>query len=246
MGGVPGRDASGHDRLTVTVVIPTRNRGSMIQDCLRSVLALDRRDIRIMVIDQSTGDETRLVVEAETRGDPRVAVVRSDSVGVSEARNLAVELSSTDVIAFADDDCVVEPGWLDALMREFDDPRVVGVYGRIVPLGFITRNGSEIVFKDSPERQVFDGESRPGMWDMEPAGRCEELWWLRSAASTFVSALAQPLRRQRISRARTGYWRGAAGWCTPPRRCPTTRTGAPGRRGERGSARMASEPARSS
>jgi GT2 family glycosyltransferase len=142
-------------RLTVTVVIPTRNRGRMIEDCLRSLLALDRRDIHILVIDQSTDDLTRRSTADVAMGDPRVSIVPSDTVGVSAARNLAIELVNSDVIAFADDDCMVEPGWLDALLCEFDDPQVVGVYGRVVPPGFTTRNGTEIAFKESRGHEVF-------------------------------------------------------------------------------------------
>jgi cellulose synthase/poly-beta-1,6-N-acetylglucosamine synthase-like glycosyltransferase len=133
----------------------------MMEDCLRSVLALERRDIKILVIDQSNDDETRRTVEAAAAADPRVAVISSTTTGISEARNLAVKLATSDVIAFVDDDCVVEPGWLDALLREFEDPEVVGVYGRIVPPGFTTRNGPEIAFKESRERQVFEGRVPP-------------------------------------------------------------------------------------
>jgi glycosyltransferase involved in cell wall biosynthesis len=133
----------------------------MIEDCLRSVLALDRHDIQVMVIDQSSGGETRKVAAAIARGDSRVAIIQTESVGVSAARNLAVQLATSDIVAFADDDCIVEPDWLDALMREFVDPRVVGVFGRIVPPGFKTRTGTEIVFKESRERQVFEGRVPP-------------------------------------------------------------------------------------
>jgi len=133
----------------------------MIEECLRSMLALEWRDIKILVIDQSTDDETQRTAEAVARGDPRVAIVHTDSVGVSEARNLAVELATSEVIASADDDCVVEPGWLDALLREFADSRVVGAYGRVVPPGFTSRNGTEIAFKESRGRQVFEGRVPP-------------------------------------------------------------------------------------
>jgi GT2 family glycosyltransferase len=160
-GVAPKRTEFAPNRLSVVVVIPTRNRGSMIEDCLRSVMALDRRDTTILIIDQSSDDETRHTVEAVAGGDSRVTIIHSDRIGVSEARNLALELTNADVIAFADDDCVVEAGWLDALLREFADPRVVGVYGRIVPPGFTTRNGTEIVFKESRLRQVFEGRVPP-------------------------------------------------------------------------------------
>src|ERR1700674_2612312 len=147
--------------LTATVVIPTRNRGRMVEECLRSMMALHHKDLRILVIDQSTDDETRASAEAIAVGDPRVTIVRSATVGASVARNLAAELTTSDIIAFADDDCAVDPGWLDALLREFRDPRVVAVYGRVIPPGFTTRNGTEIAFKESLERTEFSGHVPP-------------------------------------------------------------------------------------
>jgi cellulose synthase/poly-beta-1,6-N-acetylglucosamine synthase-like glycosyltransferase len=147
--------------LTATVAIPTRNRGAMIEECLRSILALNRKDLRILVIDQSTDDKTRLSVESVSNGDPRVAIVSTVTVGISISRTLAASATTTDVIAFTDDDCTVDAGWLDALMAEFADPRVVAVYGRTVPPGFTTRNGTEVAFKESRERQVYSGRVPP-------------------------------------------------------------------------------------
>lgn len=151
----------GRTPLTVTVVIPTRNRGWLIADAIRSVLALDRPDLQVLVIDQSTDDLTRRLIEGEAHGDERLTVVPSNTVGVSAARNLAVSLTRSDIVAFIDDDCWVEPGWLDAMMAEFDDPRVVAVYGRVVPPGFTHRNGTEVAFKDSGRREQFEGRTPP-------------------------------------------------------------------------------------
>jgi glycosyltransferase involved in cell wall biosynthesis len=133
----------------------------MIEECLRSMMALDHENLQILVIDQSTNDETRHSAEGVAIGDPRVTIVSSATVGASVARNLAADLTTSDIIAFADDDCVVDPGWLDALLREFLDPRVAAVYGRVVPPGFTTRNGTEIAFKESLGRTEFSGHVPP-------------------------------------------------------------------------------------
>lgn len=153
--------ARAHEHLSATVAIPTRNRGAMIEDCLRSMLALKHPNLHVLVIDQSDDDATRRAVEAVATGDPRVEIIRPDTVGVSAARNLAAEHTSSDVIAYADDDCWVEPGWLDALLREFEDPLVAAVFGRVVPPGFTTRGGTEIAFKESRERVEYRGRVPP-------------------------------------------------------------------------------------
>lgn len=133
----------------------------MIEDCLRSILALERKDLHILIVDQSTNDETRRSIEAVSMGDPRVSILSTDTVGISISRTLAVNATSSDVIAFTDDDCTVDAGWLDALMAEFADPQVVAVYGRTVPPGFTIRNGTEVAFKESRERRVYLGRVPP-------------------------------------------------------------------------------------
>lgn len=133
----------------------------MIEECLRSILALDYQNLRILIIDQSTDDETRRSVAAVAIGDPRVSILSTDTVGISISRTLAANATTSDIIAFTDDDCTVDAGWLDALMAEFADPQVVAVYGRTVPPGFTTRNGTEVAFKESRERQVYAGRVPP-------------------------------------------------------------------------------------
>lgn len=54
--------------------------------------------------------------------------------GASGARNTGVAASHGDVVAFLDDDAVASPTWLEALLRHFADPAVVGAGGGVVPL----------------------------------------------------------------------------------------------------------------
>ena len=70
----------------VTVVIPTRNRSALAQ---RDV------DIRIVVVDEASTDDTRDVIARWS--DARVRVVRHDhALGVSVARNRGIAESETE------------------------------------------------------------------------------------------------------------------------------------------------------
>jgi GT2 family glycosyltransferase len=147
--------------LTVAVVVPTRNRGDLITGTLQSLLALDRHEHRIIVVDQSTDDRTRRTVEAVARGDPRVLVETSTTVGSSAARNLGAWASGTDIVAYTDDDCIVEPDWLTQIVEEFDNPEIAAVYGRLIPSGFKTRDGTEVGFKAAQERMEYSRRTPP-------------------------------------------------------------------------------------
>ncbi len=145
----------------VTVAIPTRNRGALIEETLRAVLALDYPDLEILVIDQSTNSETRRCVEAVAAGNPRVRYTATTTVGSSAGRNIGARLSRGEVVAYTDDDCVVSGGWLDALAAEFRNPRVSAVYGRLLPWESADRTGLEVGFKSATERAEYSRRTPP-------------------------------------------------------------------------------------
>ena len=82
----------------------------------------------ILVVDNSAGDP---VTEQLAREHGARYVVERQ-LGLSRARNRAVTESSSEVVAFLDDDAVPEQNWLESLLQPFADPRVGVVTGRIV------------------------------------------------------------------------------------------------------------------
>lgn len=61
------------------------------------------------------------------------AVENVERKGLSGARNSGVAVASGDIVAFLDDDAVAEPDWLEHLVAPYQDSRVLGVGGEIVP-----------------------------------------------------------------------------------------------------------------
>jgi glycosyltransferase involved in cell wall biosynthesis len=111
-----------------SVVLCTRNRGKLLRPALRSVLANDHPSFRVFVVDQSTNDESEESV-VDLRGDPRLTYVRSQTVGLSRARNIGLRMAETPVVAFTDDDTEVPQDWLVTMQRVLDEhPRAALVY----------------------------------------------------------------------------------------------------------------------
>ncbi|HEY3496736.1 MAG TPA: glycosyltransferase family 2 protein [Polyangiaceae bacterium] len=109
-----------NDSQPVTVAICTRNRGAAALVAARSVLESRHPAFRLLVIDQSTNDESERALD-ELKSDPRFTYQRTSSVGLSRARNIALRAADTEVVVFTDDDCEVVDGWLEAMQGIFDE-----------------------------------------------------------------------------------------------------------------------------
>lgn len=119
------------DLPSVTVAVCTRDRPEALRDCLRAVAALEQPVLEVLVVDNgSTGDATRQVVESFAA----VRYVQEPRRGLDWARNRALLEARGDLVAFTDDDVLVDPGWAAALARTFAaEPTAACVTGLVVP-----------------------------------------------------------------------------------------------------------------
>ena len=88
---------------TVSVIIPSFNRGYCIAACLRSVLAQSFGDFEIIVVDDASGDDTQAQVASVI--DPRIHYLAHDkNQGGAVARNTGIAIARGEFIAFLDSD----------------------------------------------------------------------------------------------------------------------------------------------
>lgn len=106
---------------TVTIVVPAYGVGDMLADAIDSVLAQDRPDWRLIVVDD--GDRrVRSHVEPYL-GDPRITLLETDNGGLPTARNRAIAQATTPYVALLDGDDMLEPDYVSALVAALEsDP----------------------------------------------------------------------------------------------------------------------------
>jgi GT2 family glycosyltransferase len=149
------------DTLTFSVVVSTRDRGAMIEPALRSLMAVLHPAFDVIVVDQSSDSLTEVLVRTLAADDSRIRYVHSELTGLSRGRNVGIALSHGDIVAFTDDDCVVDPDWLNAIETEMLDMAVGGVFGRVLPNEYRGRTGIDLAFKDSQVRVEYAGRAIP-------------------------------------------------------------------------------------
>ncbi|MFY9487540.1 MAG: glycosyltransferase [Solirubrobacterales bacterium] len=160
-----------------TVVICSCNRPDSLARALHSVLALDYPDFEIVVVDNLPREPgTREAVEA--LGSPRIAYVAEPLPGLSRARNRGFSVARGDLIAFTDDDVVVDAQWLAALARAFTHDKQVGMVTGLVPTAELRTEAQQffdqtVTWSAWMDRRVFDRNGGRGDGPFYPyrAGR---------------------------------------------------------------------------
>src|SRR4051794_10776349 len=105
---------------TVSAIICTRNRGDKITAAVKGVLASAHPSFDLTVIDQSTDDLTRVAVEKLAVAAARLHYVHSTEPGLSRAYNNGIRRTEGEILAFTDDDCLVEPDWITNIVKAFE------------------------------------------------------------------------------------------------------------------------------
>jgi glycosyltransferase involved in cell wall biosynthesis len=121
------------ERMSVAVVVcaASHEREDVLRACVRSILEGSRVPNEILVVvDQNPALEASVASWLPAA----VRLLRSESRGISSSRNAGLRASSSDVVAFVDDDAVVDSDWLLRLMQPFEaSDEVLGAGGAVVP-----------------------------------------------------------------------------------------------------------------
>ncbi|HZH85414.1 MAG TPA: glycosyltransferase [Phototrophicaceae bacterium] len=109
--------------LTITVIIPTKNRCELIRELLNSLenlRGLTRIQPNIIVGDNASADSTPKIVEMRKTSFPtELILLNVASPGKSAVLNQAIRRSTGEVLAFLDDDVVVDSSWLEEIENFF-------------------------------------------------------------------------------------------------------------------------------
>jgi len=102
----------------IVVVVPSYQRAYLLR---RMVAALETQTLdcgrfATVIVDNGSTDQTSAVVTELSATSPLDLSLRriETNQGPAQARNVGWRASSAPLVAFIDDDCVPEPGWLEA------------------------------------------------------------------------------------------------------------------------------------
>ena len=128
------------DHPLISVITPTYERVGVLPRAIFSVIGQRYPHWELLVVDDGGVEDSHRVVEAF--GDDRIHWMRVEHAGVCAARNAGLRAARGSIVAYLDDDNVMDPGWLQAVAWAFQHrPDVDVLYGAFVIDDLLRVNG---------------------------------------------------------------------------------------------------------
>jgi cellulose synthase/poly-beta-1,6-N-acetylglucosamine synthase-like glycosyltransferase/peptidoglycan/xylan/chitin deacetylase (PgdA/CDA1 family)/spore germination protein YaaH len=116
----------------VTVIVPAYNEEKVIERTVRSVLASDYPNLRVVVVDDGSKDQTYAIAEAAFQqqiAEGRVLLLTKPNSGKADALNYGLTRTSDEIYVGIDADTMIAPDAISRLVPHFADPEVGAVAG---------------------------------------------------------------------------------------------------------------------
>lgn len=117
----------------LTAAIPTRNRPADLAKAVASVLVQSRLPDELIIVDQSPGEESRLIIKSLWPAESQIKLVYildTSISGLVEAKRAATSCASGDIVCFLEDDIVLEEGYFEQIELGFITlPEMLGCCG---------------------------------------------------------------------------------------------------------------------
>lgn len=100
----------------VSVIVPVYNTESMLESCIKSLLAQTLKEIEIIFIDDKSTDSSLAILYKYQKKDHRINIIcNEENIGAALSRNKGLDKAKGKYIQFADSDDYLEPDALENL-----------------------------------------------------------------------------------------------------------------------------------
>jgi len=143
--------------MKASIIICTYNGSERIKHTLESLILMTvTPDVQweIVVVDNNSSDNTRdVILDFKRCSGLNVRYLFEPNQGLAHARNKGVAEANGDIVAFTDDDCIVDRNWLGSILKEFlSDSKLMGLGGRVE---LYNKKDKPVTIRTFKERRLF-------------------------------------------------------------------------------------------
>lgn len=113
----------------ISVVIPIYNSDLYLSECLLSIIEQSYKNLEIILIDDNSSDYSSMICKKFLKIDSRIVYYHNkENLGVSESRNIGIKLSTGDLIAFVDNDDILDKDFYFRAANAFEEYPNIDLY----------------------------------------------------------------------------------------------------------------------
>ena len=116
----------------ISVIIPVYNLENYIEQCIKSVINQTYANLEIIIIDDGSTDNSGNICDLWQKQDNRISVIHKKNSGLSDARNIGLDLAKGDYISFVDGDDWIHPQMYEILLRYYENENIDMVCCKLV------------------------------------------------------------------------------------------------------------------
>jgi len=132
------------ERQRTTIIIPTRNRRRLLQDCIESIRpAVERAEAEILIVDNDSADQDALTYLSEIEGRVAKVLRIPGAFNFPRLNNIAVTAAQGDLLCLLNNDIkALDEFWLDEMLGRIVESDVGAVGAQLIwPSGVVQHGG---------------------------------------------------------------------------------------------------------
>lgn len=90
--------------IRISVIVPVYNVEKYLRKCIDSIISQTYTNLEIILVDDGSTDSSGFICDEYSRVDSRIIVVHKENGGLSDARNVGLDIASGIYISFVDSD----------------------------------------------------------------------------------------------------------------------------------------------
>lgn len=103
------------EQCLISVIVPVYKVEEYLPRCVESILTQTYRNLEIILVDDGSPDWCGEICDEYAKKDSRIHVVHKKNGGLSDARNVALDIANGEYIGFVDSDDWIEPEMFEVL-----------------------------------------------------------------------------------------------------------------------------------
>ena len=105
----------------ISVIVPVYNVEEYVEKCVLSIINQTYKNLEIILVDDGSTDNSGKICDEIAIKDNRIKVIHKKNGGLSDARNVGIDIAKGDYLGFVDSDDYIDPDMYSILLNNMNN-----------------------------------------------------------------------------------------------------------------------------